>query len=275
MKYIKNIFYLLFITLLATLTSCNKDSESARLVIKLVDKSADYTAVNVDIQGVSVHTNGDAEEADAGWVDLAGSDVGVKNLLEYTGGTELTLVDTDFPAGKISQIRLKLGTENSVQIGEADPMELKTPSGQQSGLKLQVHKDLVAGITYIFKLDFDAAQSVIHNGAGKFILKPVIRVITEAKGGAIKGTVLPAEQNVLISVMKGDDVMYTTYAPIDQSEYILSGVDPGTYSIKFEPPPTPEEGSDDPVYETLIVDKVVVNNGEVTTVEPVELMVLE
>ena len=177
MKYVNNIFYLLSITLLATLTSCNKDSESARLVIKLVDKSADYTAVNVDIQGISVHTNGDAEETDAGWVDLAGSDVGIKNLLDYTGGTELILVDTDFPAGKISQIRLKLGSENSVISDDEYPLE--TPSGQQSGLKLQVHKDLVAGITYEFKLDFDAARSVIHNGAGKFILKPVIRVITE------------------------------------------------------------------------------------------------
>ena len=238
----------------------------------MVDKAADYKEVNVDIQGISVHTNGDADETDAGWVDLTGSDVGVKNLLDYTGGTELTLVDTEFPAGKISQIRLKLGQNNTV-ISDAE-YPLKTPSGQQSGLKLQVHEDLAAGITYEFKLDFDASKSVIHNGADNYILKPVIRVITEAKGGAIQGSVTPAEQNVLISVMEGDLVVATTYAPIDKSTYIFSGIDAGTYSIKFEPS-APEDGSDDPIYLPETIDDVVVKTGAVTTVDPIELMLVE
>jgi len=267
MKYVNNIFYLLSITLLATLTSCNKDSESARLVIKLVDKSADYTAVNVDIQGISVHTNGDAEETDAGWVDLAGSDVGIKNLLDYTGGTELILVDTDFPAGKISQIRLKLGSENSVFSDDEYPLE--TPSGQQSGLKLQVHKDLVAGITYEFKLDFDAARSVIHNGAGKFILKPVIRVITEAKGGAIQGTVSPPNVSVRVTVMNGDDEIVAATST-KNGKYILSGIEEGSYTLMLEPP-APVEGSTDPVYLPEKIYDVIVKTGDVTTVELVEL----
>ncbi len=272
MKQIKKLFYgFLFLSVLL-ITSCNKDSESARLVIKLVDKAADYKEVNVDIQGISVHTNGDAEDTDSGWIDLEGSDVGVKNLLEFTGGTELTLVDTDFPAGKISQIRLKLGQNNSVSIEDEFPLE--TPSGQQSGLKLQVHEDLLAGITYVFKLDFDASKSVIHNGANKYILKPVIRVITEAKGGAIKGTVEPAEQNVLISVMSGDIIVATTYAPIEKSEYIFSGIEAGTYSLKFEPT-APSEGSDDPIYLPETLDGIVVNNGEVTLIEPVELKLVQ
>ena len=155
-----------------------------------------------------------------------------------------------------------------------DEYPLETPSGQQSGLKLQVHEDLVAGITYVFKLDFDAAKSVLHNGADKYILKPVIRVITEAKGGAIQGTVTPAEQNVLISVMDGDLVVATTYAPVDKSAYILSGIDAGTYSIKFEPSAA-EEGSDDPIYLPETIDDVAVNTGAVTTVDPIELKLLE
>lgn len=272
MKYVKHVFYFLAATILVSLTSCNKDSESSRLVIILVDKSAEYKAVNVDIQGVSVHTNGDAEDTDAGWVDLEGSAVGVKNLLEFTGGTELTLVDTDFPAGKISQIRLILGSNNTVISDDEYPLE--TPSGQQSGLKLQVHENLVAGITYEFKLDFDAAQSVIHNGADKYILKPVIRVITEAVGGAIKGTVEPAHLNVLISVMSGEDKVATTYAPTDKSEFILSGILEGTYTLVFEPS-SPEDGSDDPVYLPKTLHSVEVKTGEVTTLDPVQLMVEE
>ena len=70
----------------ALMVACNQDSETSRLVVKLVDNPADYKEVNVDIQGISVHTNGEAEETDAGWVDLEGSDVGVKNLLDFTMG---------------------------------------------------------------------------------------------------------------------------------------------------------------------------------------------
>ena len=273
MRYLKKVFSLSFVLGILFLTACNDDpeSESARLVIKLVDQPGDYNEVNVDIQGVSVHTNGDSEESDAGWVELAGGNVGVKNLLDFTGGTELTLVDTDFPAGKISQIRLILGPDNSVVVNDK-PYPLKTPSAQQSGLKLQVHENLVAGITYEFKLDFDAANSIIHTGADSYILKPVIRVITETKGGAIKGVVLPEDLNVAITVLDDDDnIIATTFATVGNSAFILSGIDEGTYSLKFEPP-TQVEGSDDPVYESLTIENVVVTTGQVTDVGTVELV---
>jgi hypothetical protein len=272
MKNVKQLLHFSIAVIFILLTSCGKNSETARLVITLVDEEADYKEVNVDIQGISVHTNGDAEETDDGWVDLEGSNVGKKNLLEFTGGTELTLVDTDFPAGKISQIRLKLGPKNTVINDEEHP--LKTPSGQQSGLKLQVHENLEAGVTYKFILDFDAGQSVIHNGADDYILKPVIRVITEAVSGAIKGTVEPDDQHVLISVTNGVDVVATTYAASDKSEFILSGIPEGSYSVVFEPS-GPKEGSDDPVYLAKTVVSVEVKTGEVTVMDPEQLLVKE
>ena len=269
MRYLKKVFSLSFVLGILFLSACNDNPESARLVIKLVDQPGNYKEVNVDIQGITVHTNGGAEESDAGWVELAGGNVGIKNLLDFTGGTELTLVDTDFPAGKISQIRLILGSENSVFIDKLYPLE--TPSAQQSGLKLQVHENLVEGITYEFKLDFDAANSVIHTGADSYILKPVIRVITETLGGAIKGIVLPEDQNVAITVLDGVQIIATTYAPVGSSAFILSGIDEGTYSLKIEPP-TPVEGSTDPVYESLTLENVVVTTGQVTDVGTIQLL---
>ena len=272
MKYSNKVFSLFYVLGILFLTACNDNPESARLVIKLVDQPGDYKAVNVDIQGITVHTNGEAEESEAGWVALAGANVGVKNLLDFTGGTELTLADTDFPAGKISQIRLILGSDNSVSIDETYP--LKTPSAQQSGLKLQVHENLVAGITYEFKLDFDAANSIIHTGADLYILKPVIRVITDTKGGAIKGIILPEDQHVAITLLEVDDIIASTFAPADKSAFLISGIDEGTYSLKFEPP-TPVEGSDDPVYQSMTIENVVVTTGQVTDLGIVELELLE
>ncbi len=238
------------------LVGCSEEDQTARLRITLIDSPGDYDKVNVDIQGVSVHTNSMANEDDGGWVFLENSAVGVKNLLDYTAGTELTLVDTDFPTGMISQIRLHLGENNSVTI-DKDDLPLETPSAQQSGLKLQVHENLDGGITYNFKLDFEAAKSVVHNGSDEYILKPVIKVITEAMSGAIKGEVFPASENVAIYIIEEDDTISTTYAPVDISDFLAPGIPEGQYLVGLDP----GEGS---TYSSTTIEDVLVSNGEVT-----------
>ncbi|MBS0000821.1 MAG: DUF4382 domain-containing protein [Cyclobacteriaceae bacterium] len=246
---------------------CTDDDQTARLRITLVDDPGDYDAVNVDIQGVSVHTNENAGENDNGWVLLENSNVGVKNLLDYTGGVELTLADTDFPAGRISQIRLLLGDNNSVTIdGNTEPLE--TPSAQQSGLKLQVHEFLKGGIAYEFKLDFEAARSVVTTGAGTKILKPVIKVFTKAVSGSITGSVLPAEENVAVSVMDGSDIIATTYAPAGMSDFLFANVQEGIYTVTFDP----GELSD---YASVAVENVGVMIGEVTNLGEIDLVLKE
>lgn len=263
MKKTRFLFLPALFTLLFISACTEEDNQPARLKITLVDNPGDFEAVNVDIQGVAVHTNEHAGEADNGWVILENSNVGVKNLLDYTGGVELTLADTDFPAGRISQIRLLLGENNSVTIdGNTEPLE--TPSAEQSGLKLQVHEMLKGGITYEFKLDFEAAQSVVITGTGTRILKPVINVFTEALSGSIKGSVLPAEENVVLYVMNGVDIISTTYAPAGTAEFLFADVPEGTYSILIET----GEGS---AYDSKTIGNVVSNIGEVTDLGEIQL----
>ena len=263
MKKARFLFLPALFTLL--LIACtDDDDQTARLKITLVDDPGDYDAVNVDIRGVSVHTNEHAGDNDNGWVFLENSDVGVKNLLDYTNGVELTLVDTDFPAGRLSQIRLLLGDENTVSIdGNSEPLE--TPSAQQSGLKLQVHENLKGGITYEFKLDFEAAQSVVTTGIGTKILKPVIRVSTKALSGSITGTVLPESENVAVFVINGPDTLSSTYAPAGIKEFLLADIPEGTFSVSFDPGETSS-------YSDQVVENVEVNIGEVTDLGETELI---
>ena len=251
---------------LVFLTGCTDHDQMARLKITLVDNPGNYTAVNVDIQGVRVHASAQAGEEDGGWIDFEGSDVGVVNLLDYTGGTELTLVDTEFPTGMISQVRLLLGDDNSVEFDDVElPLPLKTPSGQQSGLKLQVHQNLEGGITYNVKLDFEAGRSVVHTGNDQYILNPVIKVITKATKGAIKGIVTPAELNVLVNVMDGDAVIASSYAPENASGFLVPGVPEGEYTLTFDP-------GDGSGYEVSTLENVSVSIGEVTDIGSVELV---
>jgi hypothetical protein len=234
MKPVKNLFLPALLTFFM-ITGCNdEENQIARLRITLVDDPGDYQAVNVDIQGVAVHPNVHATDNSNGWIILDNSNVGVKNLLNYTGGVELTLADTDFPAGRLSQIRLLLGEDNSVIIDNVK-IPLETPSAEQSGLKLAVHETLKGGITYEFKLDFEAALSVVQTGDGDYILKPVINIFTKALSGSIKGSVIPASENVALYVMNGEEVVSSTYAPEGVAEFLFADVPEGIYTISINP----------------------------------------
>ncbi len=221
----------LFVIGLATLflPGCESDSKNARLQVWLTDAPGDYQEVNIDIQGVEVHRS--EAENESGWQALA-VEPKVINLLELTNGLDTLLGEIEIPAGKISQVRLKLGDNNTIKVG-GETFDLSTPSGQQSGLKLQVHKTLAEGITYKILLDFDVARSVVMTGNESYKLKPVIRTITEAQDGAIKGTVDPATTPA-IYVISGLDTLGTTYAD-ETGKFLVRGLAPGTYDVVFEP----------------------------------------
>jgi hypothetical protein len=210
------------------LLSCSTDNENARLEIRLTDAPGDYEEVNVDIQGIEIHADGSATN---GWKSL-NVQKGVYNLLELSNGIDTLLSATELPAGRISQIRLILGDDNSIKI-EGEEIALATPSAQQSGLKLNVHADLIEGVTYKILLDFDAARSIVLTGNSEYILKPVIRSITEATSGAIKGVVSPAESAPAIFAIVAEDTVSTTYAD-STGKFLLRGVPEGIYTISFD-----------------------------------------
>lgn len=228
MKFAK-LFLVLFSAVMWT--SCSEDGRNARLEIRLTDAPGDYEEVNIDIQGVQVHTAG--EDNGSGWKSL---DItpGVYNLLELTNGLDTLLGVIELPAGRISQVRLMLGNNNTLKV-DGETKSLTTPSAQQSGLKLNVHADLVEGITYTLLLDFDAARSVVKAGAsGDYLLKPVIRTITEATSGAIAGTISEPMAKPAVYALMADDTLGTTFAN-EEGKFLIKGLQPGTYTVSFSP----------------------------------------
>jgi hypothetical protein len=211
-------------------TACDSDEKNARIQIWLTDAPGDYQEVNVEIQGVEIHS-GEGEQG-SGWKEL-NIHQGVYNLLELTNGLDTLLGETEIPGGRISQIRLKLGNDNTIKVGD-QTYDLATPSGQQSGLKLQVHEVLTEGITYKILLDFDVARSIVQTGEGSYKLKPVIRTITEAQDGAIKGVVDPKESTPAIYAISGTDTLGTTYAD-STGAFLVRGLPAGTYTVSFVP----------------------------------------
>jgi hypothetical protein len=230
LSILKKIMSVLMLSVLLMACNTSDNEKSATLHVRLTDAPADFDEVNIDIQGVLVHSKEGVQES--GWIAL-NVENGVYNLLELSNGLDTLLGVVELPAGKISQIRLLLGNNNTVMVnGELFP--LATPSAQQSGLKLNVNAQLKAGVTYTILLDFDAALSVVEKGNGTYSLKPVIRAISEATSGAISGIVSPVLADPVIYVIQVSDTVATAFTD-EAGNFLVRGVPAGTYTVSFSP----------------------------------------
>ena len=191
MKKYKNISLILILaSFVLVFSACNKDDDdgtnntptpsgTAKLDITLAasydTKSVStYDAVNLEILQISFHTSGDTNVA-GGWYDLE-TIPGIYNLLDYVVDDTLIAFDSLVSTQTISQIRLLLGDNNTV-IEDGETYDLSTPSAQTSGLKVQVHTELLPDSAYVIMLDFDPEESVLKTGNGKYKLTPVIRTV--------------------------------------------------------------------------------------------------
>jgi hypothetical protein len=240
----------------------NQNDGPARISIKLVDGPGDYDQVFVEIVDIMIKMNDDSE-GDGGW-ESTGATGGSYDLLTLTGGQSAILVD-DYEVldGELSQIRLVLGEDNYV-VKDGEEYDLKTPSAQQSGLKVKVNQTVEAGYLYSFVLDFDVAKSIVDAGnSNNIILKPVIYASLEAASGIIKGVISPSDFQTEVSVMVDGEAI-TSYANTENGgEFMLYGVFAGTYDLTITPDPTTNY-----IPQVLSVDVV---NGQITDVGTIEL----
>jgi hypothetical protein len=211
------------------LFSCKKDNNSgndmAHVSVRLTDAPGAFGNVFLNVKSVVVVTDKGERT-----LDLKG---GVIDILRFRNGRDTLIADADIPAGTIQQIRLVLNeTGNRVVVGGVS-FDLTTPSGQTSGVKLNVHDNLTAGVGYTLKLDFDVAKSIVLTGSGKYILKPVIRTIAEATSGVITGMVSPAAASPSVYAIMGTDTVGTVADAT--GKFYFPGLPAGTYNVRFEP----------------------------------------
>jgi len=229
---------LLFTAILASMLvfSCKKDDDNttnpttnnntAKVSLHLTDGPADYDAIYIDIQSVEVTMEGSSA------VTLTPVRPGVYDLLQLRNGLDTLLLVANLPAGKISQIRLILGNNNSIVVdGQGYP--LSTPSAQESGVKLNLKETLVAGGAYDIWLDFDAGKSIVETGNGKYKLKPVIRAYSALTDGRIKGYVLPFGAFITVYAINGVDTFAAIPNAID-GFYVFTGLPSGNYQVYFD-----------------------------------------
>lgn len=233
----------------------------AKVNIFLVDAPASFDEVWVEVVAVEVLPRGGNEDNASAWLNLPYERNGGKiNLLTLTGGNAENLGAIEVPAGEISQIRLILGEDNYL-VSNGNRIDLRTPSAQQSGLKLKVDKPIEAGMSYDLVIDFDVAQSIVRAGnSGQYILRPVLRVVAEAQA-ILTGTILPLDAGpVSVLAIIGQDTIGTFTN--ENGLFAIGGLRQGTYTLSL----TPNES-----FEPLIVEDITLTTGQTKVLEPVQV----
>lgn len=205
------------------------------LKVTMIDSPANFSQVNIVVDSVQAHLS--TSDSTSGWYTLNNTPA-TYDLLTLVNGANAVIGQDTLPAGDYSQIRLYIGTGSNVVLN-GQTHALTTPSGSQSGVKLNVHATIQAGITYNLTIDFDANQSIVVTGAPlntKYILKPVIRTAATATTGIIAGVVSPDTVSASVWAIAGPDSSSTS---TDASGgFKLYYLNPDTYDIYISPKDT-------------------------------------
>ena len=216
----------------ALLAACGGGSDSGgsstamgTLRLALTDAPAcGYDQVNVAIERIRVHTSSTAQDGDAGWSEMVLTPAKRVDLLSLTNGVLEELGSTSLPAGRYTQMRLVLasnlgpgGMANSVVPSGGREMPMETPSGAQTGLKMNVNIEVAANQLADFVIDFDACRSVVHAGhSGRHLLKPVLSVMPRVTtaSNAVQGYVAGALAMGRTAVTLQKDAAVVRYLPL-------------------------------------------------------------
>ncbi len=256
----------LFLFSLVAFYSCSKNpgssgsSNNAQLQVRLTDGPYAYAKeVWVDVQQIEIIMSDTSNP-----IILNGAHPGMYNLLDFTNGKDTVLADATIPPGNISQIRLILGENNYIISTTGEKIALKTPSAQQSGLKVQVHQTVTGGILYRLILDFDAGRSIVQAGnSGNYILKPVLRILSLVpSGGDIRGVVVPDSIRTLVLTIQGSDTVSTVFTDTTNGNYLIKDIPAGNYSLVYIP--------SDTTYKTATTTAAI-TLGQTTIVDTVRL----
>ncbi|MHA7130477.1 DUF4382 domain-containing protein [Algoriphagus namhaensis] len=263
----KKLFYLIPLLFVFLLAGCNDDSEnpaggSAKVNFYLVDAPGDFEAVWIEIIAVRVLMDDSDEEDESEWIEITydANDRHV-DLLSLVGENAAFLGTEELPEGEIKQLRLILGEDNYV-IMEGERADLKTPSAQQSGLKIKVDEPIEGGQAYELVIDFDVEKSIVLAGnSGNIILKPVLRAYVEQGATGVQGQVLPVEAQPVGIKLTGEGEEYSTQVD-EQGNFRLVGIKDGMYTLVISP---------NDAYQTITLQNVEADEGLIQVLDPIVL----
>ncbi|MFU8817285.1 MAG: DUF4382 domain-containing protein [Pseudomonadales bacterium] len=242
------------------------DAGSGALSIYITDAPVDSVEeVWVQFSGVQVKPRSGPA------LDFSFDDPITLDLLALQGENHAPLlVDAELPAGEYNWIALAVNADFDSQLDSyvvtdtGAHVELRVPSGSQSGLRLVSGFTITANRNTSFMIDWDLRRALIKApGQPGYLLRPALRITDLTEYGSIAGSVddallmdagcrndLATDQGNLVYVYEGADVEPTDIAdaytgPLatarvaqdDQAAgaytYSVPFLSPGDYTVAF------------------------------------------
>ncbi|MEO6306637.1 MAG: DUF4382 domain-containing protein [Nitrospiraceae bacterium] len=245
----KQLTWLMGLLLTGFIAGCGSDgggtTQPGTASVSMTDAPAcGFEAVNVTVSKVRVHQSESATDTAAGWTDITVNPPRKINLLDLNDPTQPnfaleSLGETPLEAGHYTQLRLVLDRNTGQSLANSVVLEnttseiaLVTPSAVQSGIKLIHQFDVGSGQRVDLLLDFDACKSIVKTGNGKYILKPVIKVIPFVLNG-IEGFVDKTLPNVSVSAQVNGDIVRATVLNTVTGKFFLAHLPAGT-GVKYD-----------------------------------------
>lgn len=138
---------------------------------KLQDKTVEELNITISRMDIE-HINGTVES-------ILNEERGM-NILDIAKSNPVVLSNVPINPGNYSQLRLVLKDNSTIKV-DGEIFEIKIPSGEQSGLKLDGPFNIVSGKLFRLDLDFVAKESVLWTKGQGYKLKPVIEISSTAE----------------------------------------------------------------------------------------------
>ena len=164
----------------ALIVGCDSaDDATGRVIVRITDAPVDnVTEINVTIEACELIDSATDEHQVIPSTDNAKN----FNLLEYTEGATVDVCDQDIVLASFDQLRIIIGEDPTIRIGDGPQIDLKVASGASSGLKFFFDEPVsLGGALLDVTLDFVADESVHTTGPVDepgYVMTPVIRVVT-------------------------------------------------------------------------------------------------
>jgi hypothetical protein len=215
----------IFLFLSAALLACTDSSGTkGSLTISITDAPADAD----NIKGVNLFIANIEGKRGSDWKSLRYFDqpIGV-NLLDYSGGKSLVLIEQFLDPGTFSEVRFRFnladlnsslmrspqcnvelvdGTTKPIYYFDAGKTELMVT--QEFRVAARGHTDIT--------FDFDVRKSLIQDELGNYVLKPFVRMIETGKAGHVAAVVSnhnPTDRIVVFAYSAGQFSLAETNAP--------------------------------------------------------------